>query len=97
MFIGLDGAKLFGLCQRFWAILGIFDKEPCREICWKSFISPVSPIVEQDCGCHNRLNGLNLQRNVRMRARECEKTLSLSKMTLYLIDRNSIIRTTSLY
>jgi hypothetical protein len=50
MFIGLDRAKSFGLCQRFSAICDIFGKGPYYEICWKYFISPVSPILEQDCG-----------------------------------------------
>ena len=36
----------------------------------KSFISPVSPISKQDCGCHNCLNGLKLQRSDRMGARK---------------------------
>ncbi len=74
MFIKLDRAKRFGLCQRFSAICGIFDKGPYCEIYWKSFISPVSLILEQDCGCHKCLNGLKLQQNNQMRARECEKT-----------------------
>jgi len=43
------------------AICDIFDKEPYCEICWKSLISPVSPTLEQDCGCYNCLNGLKLQ------------------------------------
>ena len=55
MFIGLDRAKRFGLCQRFSATYGIFDKGPYCEIYWKSFISPVSLILKQDCGCHNCL------------------------------------------
>ena len=57
----------------FRAIWGISEQGSCCEICWKSFISPVSPIVEQDRGCHKCLNGLKLQRNDRMKARECEK------------------------
>jgi len=60
MFIGLDRAKRFGLCQRFSAICGIFDKGSYCEICWKSFISPVSPILEQGCGCHKCLKWIEV-------------------------------------
>ena len=74
MFIGLDRAKRFGLGQLLSAICGILDKAPYCEICWKSFISPVSLLSEQDCGCYNSLNGSKLQRNDLMRARESEKT-----------------------
>ncbi len=74
MFMEPNRAKRFVCVGVFRAIWGIVDQGPCCEICWKSFISPVSPIVEQDCGCHKCLNGLNLQRNGRVRERECEKT-----------------------
>ena len=45
----------------FRAIWGIFDQGPCREIRWKSFISPASPIAEQNGDCHKCLNGRMLQ------------------------------------
>ena len=32
----------------FRAIWGIFDQGPCREIRWKPFISPESPIADQN-------------------------------------------------
>ncbi len=68
-----SGLNVLVCVNVFRAIWGIFDQGPCCEICWKSFISPVSPIVEQDYGCHKCLNGLKLQRNDRMRVREYEK------------------------
>jgi hypothetical protein len=42
-------------------IWGIFDQGPCREIRWKSFVSPASPIAEQNGDCHKCLNGRMLQ------------------------------------
>jgi len=45
----------------FRAIWGIFDQGQCREIRWKSFISPASPIAEQNGDCHKCLNGRMLQ------------------------------------
>jgi len=58
---GLNRAKHFGLCERFSGHLGIFDQGPYREIRWKSFISPASPIAEQNSDCHECLNGRMLQ------------------------------------
>jgi len=58
---GLIELNILVCVSVFRAIWGIFDQGPCREIRWKSFISPASPIAEQNGDCHKCLNGRMLQ------------------------------------
>ena len=58
---GLIELNILVFVSVFRAIWGIFDQGPCREIRWKSFISPASPIAEQNGDCHKCLNGRMLQ------------------------------------
>ena len=58
---GLIELNILVCVSVFRAIWGIFDQGPCREIRWKSFISPASPITEPNGDCHKCLNGGLLQ------------------------------------
>ncbi len=79
MFLGFDQAKRLVCLSVFRDIWGIFDQGPCCEIRWKFFISPASPIAEQNGDCHKCLNIRMLQPDSQTNPEGRKKALSLSK------------------
>ena len=74
---GLIELNILVCVSVFRVIWGIFDQGPCREIRWKSFISPASPIAEQNGDCHKCLNGGCYNPIVKRIQKGGEKALSL--------------------